>query len=104
MKTNLITLITAASLLVAVNAFAQRGAGAGGPGKGYGGPPQSAAERAQRQANCPQGNLCPQGGQHRHGQGMGQGQGYQWRKGARDGTGPRAGTPNCPVNPGPAQK
>lgn len=47
MNTNLITLITAASLLVAVNAFAQRGAGAGGQGKGYGGPPQSAAERGR---------------------------------------------------------
>ena len=31
-------------------------------------------------------------------------QGNKWRKGPRDGTGPRAGTGACPVNPGAAQK
>lgn len=110
MKLNTLTVIVAAGLLAAGSAFAQRGAGPGGQGKGYGGPPQSAEERAARQAACLEknGGVCPQGGPgancQGNGQGKGQGQGNQWRKGARDGTGPRAGTGACPVNPGAAQK
>lgn len=97
MKLNTLTVIVAAGLLAAGTAFAQRGAGPGGQGKGYGGPPQSAEERAARQAGCQKnGGVCP-------GKGQGQGKGNQWRKGARDGTGPRAGTSACPVNPGTAQ-
>jgi hypothetical protein len=95
MKRNTLTVCVVAAMLAAGTAFAQRGAGAGGMGKGYGGPPQSAEERAKRQADClkKNGGVCPQGGPGRNG-----------RKGARDGTGPRAGTGACPVNPGPAQK
>ena len=110
MKLSTLTVIVVAGLLAAGTAFAQRGAGPGGQGKGYGGPPQSAEERAARQAACLEknGGVCPQGGPGSNcqgkGQGKGQGQGNQWRKGARDGTGPRAGTGACPVNPGAAQK
>jgi hypothetical protein len=109
MKLNTLTVIVAAGLLAAGTAFAQRGAGTGGgQGKGYGGPPQSAEERAARQAACLEknGGVCPQGGPGANcqGKGKGQGQGNQGRHGARDGTGPRAGTGACPVNPGTAQK
>ena len=106
MKINTLTVIVAAGLLAAGTAFA--GNGQGPRGKGYGGPPQSAEERAARQEACPENNggVCPQGGPRAKGQGKGQGQGQgnQWRKGARDGTGPRAGTTNCPVNPGTGNK
>jgi hypothetical protein len=106
MKLNTLALLVAAGLLATGTAFAQNGPGP--RGKGYGGPPQSDAERAARQADCPEknGGVCPQGGPRGKGQGKGQGQGQgnQWRKGARDGTGPRAGTGACPVNPGTAQK
>ena len=107
MKINTLTVMVVAGMLAAGTAFAQRGAGAGGgQGKGYGGPPQSAEERAQRQADClkKNGGVCPQGGPRANCPGQGQGKGNQWRKGARDGTGPRAGTGACPVNPGTAQK
>jgi len=102
MKFNTLTVIVAAGLLAAGTAFAGNGPGPRGQGKGYGGPPQSAEERAARQEACPNkdGGVCPQGGPR----GQGQGQGNQWRRGARDGTGPRAGTGACPVNPGPARK
>jgi len=106
MKLNTLTVIGVAGLLAAGTAFA--GNGPGPRGKGYGGPPQSAEERAARQADClkKNGGICPQGGPGANcqGQGQGQGKGYQWRKGARDGTGPRAGTDACPVNPGSAKK
>jgi len=75
-----------------------------GNGKGYGGPPQSEAERAARQAACAEknGGVCPNGGPRAagecKGQGQGKGQGKGMRRGACDGTGPRAGTGNCPVN------
>lgn len=79
-----------------------------GTGRGYGGPPKSDEERAARQAECLErnGGNCPQGGPRAEcpglgqgrGKGKGQGQGQGWRRGARDGTGPRAGTGNCPVN------
>jgi hypothetical protein len=106
MKFNTLTVIVAAGLLAAGTAFAQNGPGPRGQGNGYGGPPQSAEERAARQAACLEknGGICPQGGPRANCAGKGQGQGNQWRKGARDGTGPRAGTGACPVNPGTAQK
>jgi hypothetical protein len=104
MKRNMLTLMVAAGLLAAGTTFAQNGPGP--RGKGYGGPPQSAEERAARQAACLEknGGICPQGGPVANCQGKGQGQGHQWRRGARDGTGPRGGTSACPVNPRPAQK
>jgi hypothetical protein len=76
-----------------------------GNGRGYGGPPRSAEERAARQAACIEknGGVCPNGGPgascpglgQGKGQGQGQGKGQRW--GACDGTGPRAGTGSCPV-------
>ena len=101
MKLNTLTVIVAAGLLAAGTAFAQNGPGPRGKGNGYGGPPQSAEERAARQAGCLEknGGVCPQGGPRGNGQGKGH------RRGARDGTGPRAGSGNCPqTNPAPAQK
>ncbi len=102
MKT--LTVLVAAAMLTAASAFAQNGPGP--RGKGYGGPPQSMEERAARQAGCLEknGGICPQGGPRANGPGKGQGQGNCYRRGARDGTGPRAGTANCPVNPAPSQK
>ena len=108
MKRSSIILLIAAGLFAAGSSIAQNGPGP--RGKGYGGPPQSAEERAARQAACLErnGGVCPQGGPRAEcpgwGKGRGQGQGKQLRWGARDGTGPRGGTTNCPVNPGPARK
>ena len=106
MKLNTLTVIVAAGLLAVGSTFAQNGPGPRGQGKGYGGPPQSAEERAARQADCQakNGGVCPSGGPGANCPGKGQGQGNQGRHGARDGTGPRAGTGACPVNPGAAQK
>lgn len=109
MKRTVIGSLIAASLLlggVAMTSFAGNGPG---NGRGYGGPPKSDEERAARQAECLErnGGVCPNGGpraecpgygQRGQGKGKGQGQGQGWRRGARDGTGPRAGTGNCPVN------
>jgi len=104
MKLNTLTIIGVAGLLAAGTAFA--GNGPGPRGKGYGGPPQTAEERAARQADCLEknGGVCPQGGPRANCQGAGQGQGNKWRKGARDGTGPRAGTADCPLNQPASQK
>ncbi len=79
----------------AFSLLAQNGTGRCGNGKGYGGPPQSQEERAARQAAClkKNGGVCPNGGTNANGQGQGKG----WRHGACDGTGPRAGTTNCPA-------
>ena len=109
MKTTSIITLTAIALFGASSAFAQ-----GGPGRGYGGPPKSDAERAARQAQCQRAD-CPNKGQGQGqrkgwGQGQGQGQGKGWgqgqgqgqgqghRRGPRDGSGPRGGTGNCPIN------
>ncbi len=84
--------------------FAQN---ASGYGCGYGGPPKSAEERAARQAAClgKNGGVCPNGGPRTECPQIGQGQGKQgkgyglgqgWRRGARDGTGPRAAGGTCP--------
>ncbi len=101
----------AAGLLLAgltTTALAQNGPGAGPKGRGYGGPPQNQQERAARQEACPKQNgdcpaVCPNGGQGR-GQGQGNGAGYGWRRGARDGSGPRNAGGNCPAaNPNAAR-
>ena len=114
MKNKAIAGLIVAGLVMSGAAFsllAQNGAGRAGNGKGYGGPPQSQEERAARQAACLEknGGVCPNGGPNANcqgpGQGKGKGAGHGWRRGACDGTGPRAGTTNCPVtNPAPAQK
>jgi len=90
MKTIRITTLIAVALLTAGTALAQ-----GGPnrrGKGYGGPPQTEAERAarQEQGQKANGGTCD-------GQGQGQGQGKRLRRGPRDGSGPRGGGGNCPA-------
>jgi hypothetical protein len=104
MNRKLIVMLVAAGLFAAGSAFAQsqgQCAGRGGKGPGYGGPPQSEAERAARRAECLEknGGVCPNGGPNKdcqgprvgQGRGQGQGQGHGWRKGLCDGTGPRAG-------------
>lgn len=113
MKRTVISGLVAAGLLlggIAMSAFAGNGPG---NGCGYGGPPKSEEERAARQAACLEknGGVCPNDGPRANCPGLGQGQGKGqgngngncWRRGARDGTGPRAGTGNCPVN-GATQK
>jgi len=111
MKRTVISGLIAAGLLlggIAMSALAGNGPG---NGRGYGGPPKSDEERAARQAACQQqnGGVCPKGGPRAEcpglGQGRGNGQGKGMRRGACDGTGPRAGAGNCPVNkPAQAQK
>lgn len=108
MKNRTITSWIVAGMLIsgaALTAFAQNGAGKGN-GKGYGAPPQSQQERADRQASCTQkdcgscNNGACQGGQGQgqcQGNGKGQGKGKGMRHGACDGTGPRAGTSGCPM-------
>jgi hypothetical protein len=110
MKRTMISGLIAAGLLLGgmtLSAFAGNGPG---NGKGYGAPPKSEEERAARQAACAEknGGVCPNGGPRSecpgYGQGgQGKGNGKCARQGARDGTGPRAGTGNCPVN-GATQK
>lgn len=106
MKVNTLIVTIAAGLLAASTSFAQNGPGPRGQGKGYGGPPQSAEERAARQDACLEknGGVCPQGGPRENcqGNGQGQGQGNQFRRGARDGSGPRSG--DCPTNSGAARR
>lgn len=98
MKRKLLSGLIAAGLLLGgmtMTTFAGNGPG---NGRGYGGPPKSDEERAARQAACLEknGGVCPNGGPKAAGQCNGKGQGA--RHGLRDGTGPRAGTGNCPVN------
>ena len=107
MKLNILAVMAVAGVLAAGTAFAQNANGTGprGQGKGYGGPPQSAEERAARQAACLEqnGGICPQGGPRSECQGMGQGQRKRWGqgqgqgKGLRDGTGPRSADGTCPL-------
>ena len=93
---------------MATVSLAQNGPGAG-KGRGYGGPPQSQEERAARQTACPKQNgdgtgVCPNGGPG-CGQGQGNGAGKGYRRGLRDGTGPRNAAGTCPLNNAtPAQK
>jgi hypothetical protein len=106
MKTTTLTVIVAAGMLAAGTAFA--GNGQGPRGQGYGGPPQSEEERAARQEACAErnGGVCPQDGprQDCQGNGRGQGQGNRFRRGARDGSGPRGGSADCPLNKNAAQR
>jgi hypothetical protein len=114
MKNKTLTGLIVAGLVMSGAAFsllAQNGPGRGGNGKGYGGPPQSQAERAARQAACIEknGGVCPNGGPKAncpgYGQGgQGKGKGNCARQGLRDGTGPRAGTGTCPNTPAQPQK
>jgi hypothetical protein len=108
MKRTMISGLMVVSLVLGGMTLATAGNGPG-QGKGYGGAPQSEAERAARQAACLEknGGVCPNGGPRGagecKGQGQGKGQGKGQRRGACDGTGPRAGTGNCPAN-GATQK
>ncbi len=116
MKSKALTGLIVAGLMMSGAAFtllAQNGPGQGrnGNGKGYGGPPQSQAERAARQAACiaKNGGVCPNGGPKAncpdYGQGgQGKGNGKCARQGLRDGTGPRAGNGACPNTPAQPQK
>jgi hypothetical protein len=109
MKRKLLAGLIVAGLLMsgaALSAFARSGPGQGRNGQGYGGPPQSEEERAARQEACIEknGGTCPNGGPKGpgycggQGQGKGKGAGYGWRRGARDGTGPRGQNGTCPQN------
>lgn len=86
---------------MATVSLAQNGPGSGPKGRGYGGPPQSQAERNARQQACPKQNgacpaVCPNAGPGcSQGQANGTDQGY--RRGRRDGTGPRNASGNCPM-------
>ncbi|MCX6878243.1 MAG: hypothetical protein NTW21_31190 [Verrucomicrobia bacterium] len=104
MKIIRITTWIAAALLTAGSVLAQ-----GGPkrhGAGYGGPPQTAEERAARQEACDKANGGAGAGQGQGWcqgqgkgwcQGQGQGQGKGQRRGPRDGSGPRGGGADCPA-------
>lgn len=92
------------SLATVVNA--QNSPGPGPKGRGYGGPPQSPAERAARQEACPKRSgdcpaVCPNGGPGR-GPAAGNGAGQRNRRGVRDGTGPCSANGTCPVAPSPS--
>lgn len=109
MKLNILAAIAVASLLAAGTTLAQNAPGNGprGQGKGFGGPPRSAEERAARQAECLGRNngVCPQGGPglgQRKGQRIGKGQGL--RQGLRDGTGPRSVDGTCPLGNAPQRR
>jgi hypothetical protein len=112
MKRRLLTGLVVAGLAIggtAVSLLAQNGPGQGRNGFGYGGPPKSAEERAARQAACIErnGGVCPNGGPRadcpRRGMGPRNGAGQGWRRGLRNGTGPRSAKGTCPMIK-PAQK
>jgi hypothetical protein len=104
MKTKNIATWIAITLLTAGTALAQ-----GGPGRrggGYGTPPKTQEERAERQqANgnnrANRGNRANQGQNRGRGQGLGNcdgtGQGRGRGNGPRDSSGPRGGTADCPL-------
>jgi hypothetical protein len=110
MKRMMFSGLIAAGLLLGGTSLSALAGNGPGNGRGYGGPPKSEEERSARQAACIErnGGICPNGGPRvecpRDGQGRGNGKangnGQGLRHGARDGTGPRAGTGNCPVNNG----
>ena len=92
---------TLAGLVIAVLisgvAFAQNAAGRAG--KGYGGPPQSQAERTARQAACSEKNagLCPRDGNGTNCPASSMSRGKGKGHGLRDGTGPRNAGNSCPA-------
>ena len=100
MKTKHIATLIAITMLTAGTAFAQSGSAR--RGGGYGGPPKTEAERAERQkanggiCNNP-GNRTGQGQMKNRGRSQGNGQGRSQRGGPRDGSGPRGGTAGCPA-------
>lgn len=113
-KSRILAGVTAAILLAGgttLTLLAQNGPGA--RGYGYGGPPKSAEERAVRQAACAQqcDRQCSRPGQclgpcatgQLRGQGWRGGRnGTNWtgrgyRRGLRDGTGPRSANGTCPL-------
>jgi len=106
MKNSIIAGLIVAGLLVsgaAANLLAQN---APCNGRGYGGAPKTAEERAARQAACLEKNgaACPNGGPKAncpsYGQGgQGKGNGKCARQGLRDGTGPRCANGTCPQAP-----
>jgi hypothetical protein len=90
----------------ATTLLAQNGPGPGAKGGGYGGPPKTQAERIARQQACPLPGVqcpgvCPIGCPGRQGKGAGlgprNGAGYGYRRGLRDGTGPRSVNGTCPL-------
>lgn len=107
MKIHILTVLAVASLLAVGTTFAQNAPGNGprGQGKGYAGPPQTAEERAARQAACLEknGGVCPQGGPRAECPGLGQGKGKGQGRGLRDGTGPRSADGTCPLGNAPAK-
>jgi hypothetical protein len=98
--------LVAAALIVSGAATSLLAQNIPGNGRGYGGPPKSEQERIARQAagQTKNGGICPNGGPRANcpglgqGKGQGQGQGKGQRRGACDGTGPRAGKATCPAN------
>jgi hypothetical protein len=100
MKRTMISSLIAAGLLLSGLSLSALAGNGPGKGKGYGGPPKSDEERASRQAACLEknGGVCPNRGPRGAVQCKGMGQGNGQRRGARDGTGPRARTGNCPLN------
>jgi len=110
MKRTMISGLIAAGLLLGGMTLATIAGNGPGNGKGYGGPPQSEAARAARQAGCVEknGGICPNGGPRTNcpagGMGKGQGAGNCGRNGLRDGTGPRSANGTCPNTPAPNQK
>lgn len=112
MKRNVVGMVVLGCLVAAAVAMAQARTESGVPGRGfgYGGPPQSAQERAARQTVCLErnGGLCPQGGPRieypRLGRGQDGAKGYGHGRGLRDGTGPRSGGGICPWGNTPAPR
>lgn len=106
----MITWLVAAGVLLGGSSSVFAQGGPGPRGHGYGGPPKSEQERAERWANCPwakQPGTPALKSQARGRWGMGASgapRGKAYRRGLRDGTGPRALQGKCPfVGQTPAQ-
>jgi len=99
MKIKTIVGLLALGLLAGASGTLLAQNGPGPRGRGYGGPPKSEQDRAERQANCPWAKDGQRPGiraRARDGSGLGQAQGKMHRRGLRDGTGPRAQSGDCP--------
>ncbi|MDH7501294.1 MAG: hypothetical protein QHJ82_01090 [Verrucomicrobiota bacterium] len=99
MKRKTIAWLVAVGLLVGGSTALMAQGGPGPRGRGYGGPPRSEQERAERQANCPwakDSRGAGLKGQARGQRAPGDAKGKAYRRGLRDGTGPRAQGGNCP--------